>query len=323
MKLHETKIELLRKVDLFTQLREYELDIIAGYSDMCEYRKKSVIFSYGSPAEELYIVYKGLIGIISIEDKNDVAIAQIIPGESFGEMDFLAGTQRSASALADDDSILLQFPAKDYKVHEIYQKHPYISAQMLYRLFGIISERIWRVNNMLYSKTDWLQDIHKQLLYDKLTGLYNQSFFKEDLVNLLPDLGSRAALLMIKPDNFKEVNDKYGHEAGDNVLHIMAIFLQSELGEKDMAIRYSGDEFVAILADTDRHGAVARAKEISRAFKSIDFSEVTGSSTIKIIVSTGIAIYPEDCDNSKNLLELARKRMFNARNAGGNRISIK
>jgi diguanylate cyclase (GGDEF)-like protein len=155
-----------------------------------------------------------------------------------------------------------------------------------------------------------------------MTGLYNQTFFKEDFMNLIPDLGNNVAILMIKPDNFKEINDRYGHDAGDQVLNIMAIFLESELREHDIGIRYQGDEFAAILASTDKNEAINRAKEISKTFKAIDLTRIVGSNALRIEVSIGIALFPDETDNSRMLGEIAHKKMFHARELGGGTIIL-
>jgi diguanylate cyclase len=322
MALHENIIELLRKSDIFSQLREYELDIIARHSEFIRFTKAQIVFSHGSSADELYIVDKGRIGIICVEDEDDVKIAQIVSGESFGELDFLGRASRNAAAFAEEDSILLRFPARGQKADEIFMKHAYISAVMLYRLLGIVSERIWRVNDLLYEKTNWLRDLHKQLSFDKMTGLFNQSFIREDFINLIPDLGNQAAIIMIKPDNFKDINDQYGHEAGDRVLNLMAIFLQSELKESDIGIRYRGDEFAAILANAGKEEAIRRAREISHTYKAIDLTGLIESCTIKIEVSIGIALFPRDSRNSKALVEIAHKKMLHARELGGDTIIL-
>jgi diguanylate cyclase len=321
MAVHESIVELIRQVDIFSQLREYELDVIARYSEFIGISKGEVIFSQGEKAEELYVVDSGRVGIVSIEN-NDAKIAQFVSKESFGELDFFGKTVRNATAFTEQDTVLVRFPAQKYTPEEIFNKHSFISARMLYRLLGIISERIWHVHNLLHDKTNWLVDLHKQLLLDKMTGLYNQTYLKEDFVNLLPNLDKSAALLMIKPDNFKMINDEYGHDAGDHVLNLMAIFLQSELNENDIGIRYRGDEFSAILLNTDKEGSIQRAKKISKTFKSMDLTQFKISKDIQIQVSIGIALYPEDADNSKMLVEAAHTKMMQARNSGGNRIMV-
>jgi len=319
MALKEQKVELLRKVDLFSQLREYELDIIADYSEFISFEKGQAIFSQGSAAGELYVVDSGRVGILSLE-KDDARIAQIAASESFGELDFLGRIERSAAAFAEEDSLLLKFPATKYNRDKLFLEHPVIFARLLYRLLGVVSERIWNANKMLFEKTDWLQDLRKQLLCDKLTGLYNQVFLKEDFVNLLPEIGKNAALLMIKPDNFKVINDEFGHEAGDQVLNLMAIFLQSELQENDIGVRFRGDEYAAVLIDTDRDKAVLRAVDLSATFNNMDLSRVTGQSGVQITVSIGIAMYPGDTLNSADLVNIAHEKMMTARGQGGDKV---
>ena len=319
MALKEEKVELLRKVDIFSQLPEYELDIIAKYSEFIRLKKGQPIFSQGSPANELFVVESGRVGIISF-DNDDARIAQIAANESFGEFDFLGRNNRSAAAFAEEDTQLLKFPDIKYTPDELFHEHPVIFARLLYRLLGVVSERIWSVNKMLYDKTHWLQDLRKQLLCDKMTGLYNQIFLKEDFVNLLPAIGKNAALLMIKPDNFKDINDGYGHEAGDQVLNLLAIFLQSELQENDIGVRFRGDEYAAILIDTDREKAVERAEELSSTFCNIDITGITGKSDIKITVSIGIAMYPDDTESSADLVKIAHEKMMAARGQGGDII---
>lgn len=322
MALKEEKVELLRRVDFFSQLREYELDRIAEYSEFIKFKKGRPVFTQKSESGELYVVADGRIGIISVDENGDTAIAQITAGESFGELDFLGRTPRSASAFADEESVLLKFPSSGYKVDDLYGRHPEIFARLLYRLLATISERIWNVNRLLYSKTGWFIDLQKQLLCDKMTGLYNQVYLKEDFLHLIPDTGDSVALIMLKPDNFKEVNDRFGHVAGDQVLNLMAIFLQSELGENDIGVRYRGDEYVAILPYADRSQAFKRADAIRRAYEEMDLSAITGSEPVKLSLSIGIAVYPDDARSSGDLVTAAHEKMYAAKNSGGNRILV-
>ncbi len=322
MSQHDNKIKLLRSLDLFSKLREYELDIIAKYGELIQVNKGDVIFSQDSPAHEIYIVQEGQIGIISTDELNNFQVAQVVSGESFGELDFLGRTKRSASALADLDSLLLRFPAEKYTAEDIFYEHPYVSANLLFRLLGIICERIWNVNKLVFEKSQWLSDLHKKLLLDKVTGLYNQTYLNENFINLTPKLGEQAALLMIKPDNFKSINDKYGHEAGDHALNLIASYLQSELRLDDIGIRYKSDEFAAILVDIPKNDAVHQAEQIHSAFKEMNLKGITGSNTARIKVSIGIAIYPDDTRDSKQLVQIAHKKMQKARHLGGNTIIV-
>jgi diguanylate cyclase (GGDEF)-like protein len=318
----ENKIVLLNKVEIFSPLKIYELDIIARYSEHIEYKKGDIIFTQDSKSDGFYVLESGRVGIIRRETQDDFRIAQIKSGESFGELDFFGKNNRSATSLAEEDTTVLKFPASGKKSHEIFQKHSYIFAQMLLKLHRMISLRISTINNHLHEKTDWLKDLRKQLYQDKMTGLYNREFLNEDFIKQLPDPGRDAAFIMIKPDNFKIINDKYGHTAGDNALNLISIFFQSELGENDIGIRYRGDEYAALLADTGKSSAVERAREIGASLKSIDLTGITGRDSITISVSIGISLYPLNTTNSRMLVDIAYNRMMKARSAGGNRICI-
>jgi diguanylate cyclase (GGDEF)-like protein len=300
-------IELLRGVELFSSLPEYELDVIAQYSEIISYERGAVIFKQDDLADSIYILAQGKVGIISMMSVDEIVIAQIREGESFGELDFLGQSNRSAGAMTEDNSKLVRFPAKRYRDEDVFFGNSAVSARLLYRLLGIVSERIWNV--------------HKQLC-DKTTGLYNQTYLKEDFVNLLPELGSSVALVMIKPDNFKEINDNYGHDAGDQVLHLMAIFLQSELLAVEIGVRFKGDEYAAVIIDAEKETAIERAKSINSALKNIDLSGLIDNSDFKLQFSIGISLYPSKARNSSDLVAGAHKKMYHARNSGGNRISI-
>lgn len=316
-------VELLRRVDVLSPLREYELDTIARHCEFTAFVRGQVIFTQGSAADSFHVVDRGRVGIITVDHEGaDAVIAHIAESESFGEIDFLARSPRSATALADVDSVLLGFPARGHSPETIFREHPYLWGGMLYRLLGVIAGRIWHVNRLLMEKSQWLMDLRKQLLRDKMTGLYNQVFLKEDFVNLLPDFGKRAALLMLKPDNFKDINDRYGHEAGDRVLNLMAIFLQSELGENDIGVRYRGDEYAAILPGAGKDEAVKKAKEINAAFRTMSLSRIIDSGEERIRVSVGIALYPDDAETSAGLVTAAHRKMSGARSAGGNRVLV-
>jgi CRP-like cAMP-binding protein len=114
----EEKVELLRKVDIFSQLKEYELNVIANYSDFFEVKKGQAIFSQGSAANELYVVGSAAVGIISFE-MDDARIAQITSSESFGEFDFLGRTVRSAAAFVEEDTFLLKFPSIKFNLKQV------------------------------------------------------------------------------------------------------------------------------------------------------------------------------------------------------------
>ncbi len=314
------KIELLRKADLFSRLMERDLEIIAEYSQYQHFKKGDVIFSEGNHNDGLFLVKDGEVLITkNKKDGGEINLARFISGESFGEMDLLRNASRNANAIADLDSTLLVFPKSGTFYKDVIQEHPEISARMLYKLLAIVAGRIRNTNKLISEKSPWIRDLRRQLFSDQLTGLYNRSFLEKDFATLLPNYGEATSLIMMKPDNFKEINDEFGHDAGDKVLRLMAIFIQSNLREDDIGIRYRGNELAAILPDTEMEEAIRIAEEIRSTVFEMDISHIIRDD-IRVTVSIGISTYPFHADDNLKLIDVAYSKLFEARENGGNRI---
>jgi diguanylate cyclase (GGDEF)-like protein len=133
-------------------------------------------------------------------------------------------------------------------------------------------------------------------------------------------MGGKVSLVMIKPDNFKFINDNYGHQGGDKALQQMAYTIKSQLRENDMAVRYRGDEFAVIMPDSDIDAAMKFSNVIKSLISAMDFTEITAGKPLKITASIGIAVYPDHAEDSKNLVKICFDKMFEARESGGDRV---
>ncbi len=315
------KIILLKNTQLFSRLDSEELEVLARYSDFVRFRDNTVIFEEGSKGESLYVVKKGGVRITKkTEDGNDLDIAEFIEGELFGELDLFEEAPRSASAIADQDTTLLVFPGKRKKFETIIKKHPAIFANILHELIAMTARRIRETNKLVSEKTKWIEELRSQLLYDKLTGMYNRSYLTEELTSLLPEFGKHTGILFIKPDNFKYINDTFGHTAGDEALLALANIIKANLKEKDIGIRYRGDEFIAILPDTEHSKAMNRGEEIRQAIYNIDMRKMTTGQEFHFYTSIGISIYPDQTKDTNELVEIAFNKMMEIRNSGGNKV---
>lgn len=316
----KSKVGLLKKASVFSLLKENELEVVARYSEYQTFKKCQVLFNEGSFGDELFVVEYGEI-LISKQTAENVQrdIARFIEGECFGELDLFERAPRSATAIAEKDSKLLVFPMKGIQFTDVLQNHPEISAHILHTLLAIIAGRIRRTNRVISEKSQWIQDLRKQILNDKLTGLYNRTFLEEDFRELLSE-HDQTGILIIKPDNFKIINDKYGHDAGDNTLRIMADTVKSSLREGDIAVRYRGDEFAIVLPDTDKDTAISFSEKLKTALYMIDLSEILKAAGFKITTSIGIAIYPHHSDDHIVLTKKAYDKMLEARNSGGDKV---
>lgn len=157
------------------------------------------------------------------------------------------------------------------------------------------------------------EDVLKKLaFYDSLTGLANRTFVMEQLQHLLAQTRrkkTKLAVLFLDLDNFKPVNDQYGHNVGDRVLTITANRLRSVLRDSDMVGRLSGDEFIVLLESVQGDTLVPEqvADKIKAAVKQ---PIIMDWFTINISTSIGIARYPNDGANAKDLIAAADSDMY-------------
>ena len=158
---------------------------------------------------------------------------------------------------------------------------------------------------------------------DDLTGLYNMRAFSSILQRAFKQSvrhGHTLSVLMVDSDNLKNVNDSYGHEAGNRLLQHLVRCIHDELRASDVMARFGGDEFVILLPETNRRGAQEVAERIRRSIESSRFSAREGD--INITVSLGIASYPEDGGNLEIILDKADKAMYRAKQRGRNRVVV-
>ncbi|MEE8359783.1 MAG: GGDEF domain-containing protein, partial [Candidatus Omnitrophota bacterium] len=151
---------------------------------------------------------------------------------------------------------------------------------------------------------------------DSLTGLYIRRHFNlilETQVQMVKDRGGNLSLLMIDLDNFKNVNDTYGHKAGDLVLRETAKTLLASCRPLDIVGRYGGEEFIVMLPGADESSASLVAERIRYRVKKSDFK--FKNTNYKITVSVGISNYKRD-DTPGRLIEKADWALYKAKERG-------
>jgi diguanylate cyclase (GGDEF)-like protein len=159
------------------------------------------------------------------------------------------------------------------------------------------------------SRTFWLNSMR-----DHLTGLFNRGFFDESLTRLVASQASAErpfTLALIDLDNFKAVNDRFGHQAGDDALRWAADRLRETFRDDDIIARYGGEEF-AVLVQADRATAIARLDAWRVALNA-------DSRSPRLSASLGVASLPEDGRHGAALVDVADRRLYAAKAAGRNR----
>lgn len=158
---------------------------------------------------------------------------------------------------------------------------------------------------------------------DELTGLLNKRAF----VNLAGREIAKSerykhafSIMMIDADSLKMINDKYGPEAGDNLISMMANTIRANLRDTDILARYGGDEFVVFMPETAAEAAREAAERVRHAVESIVFR--IRSDQIPVTTSVGIASYPADTSNPDDILNYADQAMYKSKQRGRNKVTL-
>ena len=168
-------------------------------------------------------------------------------------------------------------------------------------------------------------ELEQQALTDYLTNLYNRRYFMlrgMEEFKRVDRTGLPMALLMMDIDEFKHVNDSYGHETGDMVLRQIAAVLKSSLRATDVLGRMGGEEFAVLLPDTPLSDAALLAERIRISVANTSLETSDHSLTISITICVGIAAYELEMGNIDDLLRNADRALYYAKNNGRNRIMI-
>jgi diguanylate cyclase (GGDEF)-like protein len=170
---------------------------------------------------------------------------------------------------------------------------------------------------------DLHETVQRQAVTDELTGLFNHRRFQEVMsteVERARRYGHELGLIMLDIDNFKEVNDTYGHLQGDMVLREVARILRQESREIDEPARYGGEEMAVALPQTDLEGAYQFAERVRKRIERIELALPGGRGRVKVTASFGVASLTAAGDTDKDaLVWAADQALYAAKRAGKNR----
>jgi diguanylate cyclase (GGDEF)-like protein len=173
------------------------------------------------------------------------------------------------------------------------------------------------------SRLERSKTLRSYMVRDSLTNLLNHTAFRNRLtqeVNRCKRQNAEMALAMMDIDHFKMVNDTFGHAAGDSALKGLSRLLQQRLRKSDVAGRYGGDEFVALLLDCDAEKAWKIMDEIRGHFSEIEFYP-NESRSLSLTFSCGISLFPTH-KNAESLSDAADRALYVAKSGQRNRVVI-
>lgn len=162
-------------------------------------------------------------------------------------------------------------------------------------------------------------------LTDPITGLWNHRFFQETLNEELKRAQKNnipLSLAMIDIDNFKQLNDTYGHQHGDLLLKELAQLFRDSSREIDYVCRYGGEEFAIILIGTKKTQGFDIAERLRARIEQFKFPAPLNQQELKVTVSIGLASFPDDTSTKEDLIALADKAMYIAKFSGKNKTCV-
>ena len=169
-----------------------------------------------------------------------------------------------------------------------------------------------------------LSELEYYSTHDPLTGLHNRRYFNDMLdyeVGRSERHNHEFTVLMLDLDDFKDVNDTYGHPCGDSVLRQIAETMHATMRKGDLATRIGGDEFAIILTETGREGAMVVAEKLRTELREISFESSDGK-TFHITTSIGLVTFPGDAQNVSDLMTGVDIGLYRAKELGKDGIAM-
>jgi len=163
-------------------------------------------------------------------------------------------------------------------------------------------------------------ELEVQARTDALTGVMNRLALDENLTREMARVRrdrQPLSLVLFDLDYFKELNDRMGHQHGDEALKMVAKLTRQELRASDLLARYGGEEFLVVLPGTDKNGAIVTAERLR---KRIERAAISSGQEMILTSSYGVASFPEDGEESTDLIAAADSRLYAAKNSGRNSV---
>jgi len=283
-----------------------------------------IIIREHEPGDVFYIIRSGQIAVIKGDFQNPTILGFRSTGESIGEMALLENLPRSATVIALNVVSLWSFSREAF--YQFLRENPSFSINLMNILSGRIrksDEERMRGYAREKEQVVVLETLSKQATHDPLTGLFNRRYLDQILYGEIAHAlqsGSLVGILMADVDHFKQINDKYGHKAGDLMLQALGDLMKKCVRLADIVCRYGGEEFVIVMPGASEATVSKCAEEIRSRFQ--ELRVVSENKEIQATLSLGAAIYPLHGSSVDEVFVHADRAMYQAKQGGRNRVVI-
>ena len=303
-----TTNEVLATVPLFKGLDEEIVDRIARATRRQTFAPGEDIVQVGEPGRSLYVLTDGSVKVLYPARSMDFELARLGPGEFFGEMALLNDKPRSATVRAVGRVEALVLDKTDFR--DLILESPELGLQVLEAL----SVRIRNADEQISGLSD-------KAVRDPLTGMLNRRAFNERLVEEIDRTrryGDPFSMIMIDLDNFKAINDDFGHDVGDQILAWIGRMLGEHTRSADTPFRIGGEEFAVLAPSTSTAVAMTLAQ---RLVGLVAEAKPPIVKDLKVTMSASYSTCPDHGDRVEMLYRVADQGLYRAKDGGRNRVA--
>ncbi|MBN2403743.1 MAG: GGDEF domain-containing protein [Spirochaetes bacterium] len=315
--------EQLKNLNIFKSFNNDELDLLKKYFSYKSYKKDEIIASRNNISKELYIVLNGkIVSTLNLPGNINRKRDEYETGDFFGEISLFGYKLPFDTFYAAEESDLLIISGK--KILELIENSSGIAIKFISQLLSMTIHQLRNSNKFLADVVQWGENASRRVITDELTGLYNRAFLDDALENFFYISKSNnkpLSFLMFDLDNFRDINENYGHETGNNILSELVNLIKNIISRHGIIGRYGGDEYSILLPETDLKNAVIIAEQIRADVEQHDFSRHFNGEKTTLTISIGISSFPDTATELAAFKEKADASLYQAKKTGRNKVA--
>ncbi|MDR1625493.1 MAG: diguanylate cyclase [Spirochaetia bacterium] len=315
-------LEAIKKLNLFSLLQDKDLQFVVEHSSLLQLRHGGRLFSENQKASHIYVLMEGTIRVYRPRpDGGTDELAWFTGGDTIGDFDFARQAAYDARADAVDDSVLLMFPGFGLGLEDFIYEAPQAVTRILLCCIIMISSRITMTHKITVDNLAWVQELQRRAYEDPGTGLWKQGFLRDEINRILVQ---PSALIMLKPDRFKELNDTRGHAAGDEAMVRIAMVLKTftRRAGRGWALRFKSNETGLFINNCGAGAAKKIAQALAKAIRDMKpFPARDGVPAFGFSATIVWTLWPEDGQEWNSLFEDTSAALLHFWRGGGGTVA--